>query len=106
MVSIKFAPISEEREVPGTNCHIQVGVIQTQKGRNWGVKLTQNGKVIAAKQIKKLIDVEITNIIRDTIGKLFSLDTFDLGAMLSNLLREVYDKIKNKQKPAAEEPAQ
>jgi hypothetical protein len=99
MVQIKFAPISTERLIPGTNVNIQVGIIQNDE-RSWGVKLTQKGKVIAAKKIKKLIDVEITGIIRDTIGKLVALDTFELGGMLSVLLREVYDKIKEKQKPA------
>jgi len=105
MVQIKFAPISTERLIPGTNVNIQVGIIQNDE-RSWGVKLTQKGKVIAAKRIKKLIDVEITGIIRDTIGKLVALDTFELGGMLSEILREVYDKIKEKQKPAeAQAPA-
>jgi hypothetical protein len=98
MVSIKFAPISKETQIPGTNCYIQIGIIQNDR-RSWGVKLTQEGKIIAAKRIKKLIDVEIVGIIRDTIGKLFALDTFDLGSIMSNLLREVYDKLKSTQKP-------
>jgi len=100
MVQIKFAPISTEKQIPGTNVQIQIGIIQDNEQRSWGVKLTQKGKVIAAKRIKKLIDVEITGIIRDTIGKLVALDTFELGALLSGILREVYDKIKEKQKPA------
>jgi len=106
MVQIKFAPISTEKQIPGTNVQIQIGIIQDNEQRSWGVKLTQKGKIIAAKRIKKLIDVEITGIIRDTIGKLVALDTFELGAMLSGILREVYDKIKEKQKPAeAQAPA-
>jgi hypothetical protein len=106
MVQIKFAPISTEKQIPGTNVQIQIGIIQDNEQRSWGVKLTQKGKVIAAKRIKKLIDVEITGIIRDTIGKLVALDTFELGAMLSGILREVYEKIKEKQKPAeAQAPA-
>ncbi|HUY00925.1 MAG TPA: zinc ribbon domain-containing protein [Candidatus Deferrimicrobium sp.] len=99
MVSIKFAPLSKETQIPGTNCSIQVGVIQNN-GRSWGVKLIQDGKIIAAKRIKKLIDVEIVGVIRDTIGKLFALDTFELGSVMSSLLREVYDKLKSTQKPA------
>jgi hypothetical protein len=110
MVQIKFAPISTEKQIPGTNVQIQIGIIQDNEQRSWGVKLTQKGKVIAAKRIKKLIDVEITGIIRDTIGKLVALDTFELGGMLGGILREVYDKIKEKHKPAdtqaaAAEPA-
>lgn len=106
MVQIKFAPISTEKQIPGTNVTIQIGIIQDNEQRSWGVKLTQKGKVIAAKRIKKLIDVEITGLIRDTIGKLVALDTFELGALLSGILREVYDKIKEKQKPAeAQAPA-
>jgi hypothetical protein len=103
MVQIKFAPISSDKLIPGTNVQIQIGIIQDNEQRSWGVKLTQKGKVIAAKKIKKLIDVEITGIIRDTIGKLVALDTFELGALLSGILREVYEKIKEKQKPAEEQ---
>ncbi|NVM54708.1 MAG: zinc-ribbon domain-containing protein [Candidatus Helarchaeota archaeon] len=99
MPQIKFAPISKETQIPGTNCTIQIGVIQNHE-RSWGVKLTQNGRIIAAKRIKKLIDVEIVGIIRDTIGKTIALDTFELGTTMSNLLRETYDIIKSKQKPA------
>lgn len=102
MVQIKFAPVSTDKLIPGTNVQIQIGIIQENEQRSWGVKLTQKGKVIAAKRIKKLIDVEITGIIRDTIGKLVALDTFELGALLSGILREVYEKIKEKQKPTAE----
>ncbi|MFX1293823.1 MAG: hypothetical protein ACFFD2_03035 [Promethearchaeota archaeon] len=97
MVQIKFAPMSTEKEIPRTDYTVQIGVIQN-KTRTWGVKISQAGRNIVAKQIKKLIDVEIINIIRDTIGKKVSLDTFELGTIMSMLLREVYEKIKRKQK--------
>ncbi|MHA1325450.1 MAG: hypothetical protein ACTSRL_21875, partial [Candidatus Helarchaeota archaeon] len=100
MPKIRFAPISKETPIPGTNFSIQIGVIQNQE-RSWGVKLSQAGKVIAAKKIKKLIDVEIVGIIRDTIGKKVALDTFELGATMSNLLRETYERIRSKQKQTA-----
>ncbi len=99
MPQIKFAPISKETQIPGTNYSIQIGVIQNHD-RSWGVKLSQAGKAIAAKRIKKLIDVEIVGVIRDTIGKKVALDTFELGTTMSNLLRETYEKIKSKQKQA------
>ncbi len=99
MPQVKFAPISTEKQIPGTNCTIQIGVLQNQT-RSWGVKLTQAGKILTAKPIKKLIDVEIVGIIRDTIGKTVALDTFELGVTMSELLREVYEKIRGKQKEA------
>ncbi len=97
MVQIKFAPISQETQIPGTDYNIQIGVIQNDT-RSWGVKISLGGKIVTAKRIKKLIDVEIVGIIRDTIGKKVALDTFDLGTTMSSLLREVYEKLKNKQK--------
>ena len=104
MVQIKFAPISTEKEIPGTNITIQLGVIQNDT-RSWGVKLAQSGRVIAAKRIKKLIDVEIVGIIRDTVGKKVALDTFELGTTMSGLLREVYEKLQGKKKQAEPQPA-
>ena len=100
MPQIRFAPISKETQIPGTNVSVQIGVIQNHD-RSWGVKLSEGGKIIAAKRIKKLIDVEIVGVIRDTIGKRVALDTFELGTTMSNLLRETYEKIKSKQKQAA-----
>ncbi len=105
LVQIKFAPLSGEKIIPGTDFKIQIGVIQNET-RSWGVKLTHGGKVIAAKRIKKLIDVEIVGIIRDTIGKKVALDTFELGSAMSALLREVYEKLQGKQeKPKPQEAA-
>jgi len=96
LVQIKFAPLSSDKQIPGTDFSIQIGVIQNET-RSWGVKLSHGGKVVAAKRIKKLIDVEIVGIIRDTIGKKVALDTFELGSAMSALLREVYDKLQGKQ---------
>ncbi len=106
MGSIKFAPISSEKQIPGTNYTIQIGVIQNET-RSWGVKIALNGKVVTAKRIKKLIDVEIVGIIRDTVAKKVPLDTFELGTTMSNLLREVYEKLKSRKKSAQpQRPAQ
>ncbi|TFF86168.1 MAG: hypothetical protein EU551_02265 [Promethearchaeota archaeon] len=91
----RFRPFSSEKEIPKTNCTVQIGDVS---GR-WAVVVREklpdgNKKAIALKRIKKLTDTQIINVIKDTIGKKYSLDTFTLGSTMSGLLKEVYAKIK------------
>ncbi|MBD3230359.1 MAG: hypothetical protein GF329_19425 [Candidatus Lokiarchaeota archaeon] len=106
----RFRPFSSEKRIEKTNCTIQIGDIS---GR-WAVvlrKILENGKkkAIALKRIQKLTDTQIVEVIKDTIGKDYDLDTFTLGSTMSALLREVYAKIKDQksksQKPKAQKPA-
>jgi len=92
----RFKPWSVEREIPNTDCTIQVGDINGK----WAVVIRKklndgNKKALALKKIQKLTDTNIINVIKDTIGKQYSLDTFTLGSTMSVILREVYDKIKS-----------
>ncbi|MHA1229308.1 MAG: zinc ribbon domain-containing protein [Candidatus Helarchaeota archaeon] len=103
----KFKPWSTETELPNSDYTIQVGDVTGK----WAVvirkKLMEGGKkAIALKKIQKLTDTNIINVIKDTIGKEFSVDTFTLGSIMSKILREVYDKIKAREgaKTAAKAP--
>ena len=108
----RFKPWSTEIQIPNTDCTIQVGDVSGK----WAVvvrKIMKDGKkkAIALKRIQKLTDTQIVNVIKDTIGHEYALDTFTLGSTMSKILREVYDKIKNvdktkQEKLAAPKPTQ